>query len=149
MACVRYLRLNNLLFLHPPNEIMVRPQTDKFYRAVMSKRYLLGLEAGAPDIMILENNDYFFGMAIELKVRNNTPTLKQYDWLDRLAKRRWFSVWINDIDTFIFLVNHYRNTPCTIKALERTLHKGRYYSLHSEKIEHFNRLILSQIKKIN
>lgn len=107
----KYLDDRHLLWFHPANEAPV----------TKSQAYLLklqGLKAGVPDFMILEPNQTYHGLAIELKSHYGTPSEKQIKWLLSLSDRGWCARWVNSEVSFINLVNQYLNDE-TISIAKR------------------------------
>jgi len=79
------LRLRRVLFCHVPNGSKAPPQ----YRA---KLRALGLEAGAPDLLIFSGPDkerLQRPCALELKTEGGKLSTHQREFLDSLAKLGW------------------------------------------------------------
>lgn len=73
---------------------------------------LTGVRKGFPDFMILQPNNEYFGLAIELKVKyengkKNTLDPAQKIWLDRLTKIGYKVEVVYSYDRFESIVNNY------------------------------------------
>lgn len=101
-AVILYLQMQypEALWTHTPNEGRRTP----FERY---KLKYLGAKSGVPDLMIFTPNDYYNGLAIELKYKKNKPTANQKKWLDDLANNNWLAVWLNDYEQCINLIDKY------------------------------------------
>lgn len=58
-----------------------------------------GLETGVPDILGLSPSRGYHGMALEMKVKGNTPTKNQEKWLNKLVDNNYYVVvcWSEDV----------------------------------------------------
>lgn len=101
-ACVRYLSLQypKLLFFHPPNE----GKRTKFERF---KAKVLGIRAGASDLIILKANKDFHGTVIELKVGKNNPTLAQKQFMNQASENGYHAKVIYTFDQFKEYIDFY------------------------------------------
>lgn len=101
-ACVNYLQLQypKVLFFHVPNE----GKRTKFERF---KAKVLGIKSGVSDLIIIEPNRDFNGLAIELKVGTNTPTLNQKKFLQDAETKRFKSKVIKSFDAFKEFIDFY------------------------------------------
>ena len=95
-----YLKLNypDALFTHVSNEGKRSP----FERY---KLKYLGAKAGIPDVMIFTPNNYYNGLAIELKVGYNKPSENQKNWIAQLNKNNWKALWMNNFDEIITIID--------------------------------------------
>ena len=125
--CVKYLRANQrIVFTHPYNETETPPTKGKRF-AFANHRHRQGLTPGIPDILIFNDNEYYNGLAIELKIKRNKPTEKQIDWLQRLTILNWFAIWVNDFDDFVDIVNKYLHRPGHLRDIGHAVANNGYY----------------------
>jgi len=73
-----------------------------------------GYKRGIPDIIIYEpikkyesENEYWHGLAIELKVGYNKPTKEQWYWNEQLNKRDYIAEICYDLDNAISVIETY------------------------------------------
>lgn len=71
-----------LLYCHVPNEGKRSPL----------KAQLLGIRAGAPDVLVFEPRGKYVGLAMELKVGKNTLSPAQLGFLEHLRANGWKTV---------------------------------------------------------
>ena len=85
-AVIRYLRLQypDKLFFHVPNG-------GKRNLLEAAKFKAMGVLPGVSDILIMEPNNYYGGLCIELKVDKNKPTLSQMSFLKKAEQRGWLT----------------------------------------------------------
>lgn len=91
-----------LLYAHVPNE----------GKRTVFERYkfkYLGGKAGIPDLLIFKTNKNYSGLAIELKIGYNKPTMHQKEWLKNLSKNGWYAAYFNDFDKCIDTIKKYLN----------------------------------------
>lgn len=101
ITCAIYLNtIPGCVWFHTPNETM---GTKSHY----TKRAKIGVKKGVPDIMILNRNHGFNGLAIELKVGKNQPSEFQIEWLKTLDTLQWKTLVCRDLDEFIQVVDDY------------------------------------------
>jgi hypothetical protein len=102
IACAKYLALQypNMLWHHTPNG-----GSRNAIEGAKLKR--MGTKPGVADILILEQNKSFTGLAIELKCGKNKPTPEQVEFLNRVKRRGWEAKVIYNIDDFIKVVDEY------------------------------------------
>ena len=101
-SVINYLRMQypKALWAHVPNEGRRSPfERFKFKH--------LGGKSGIPDLMIFTPNDYYNGLAIELKYKKNKPTENQRVWLIQLEDNKWKSIWLNDYDLCVEAIDKY------------------------------------------
>lgn len=81
---VKHLKFEypKILFCHVPNEGKRNPV----------KALLLGIIAGAPDVLIFEPRGKFIGLAVELKVGKNVLSPAQLGFLEKLRARGWQTI---------------------------------------------------------
>ncbi len=77
MSVAKYLDLLDVLWFHPANE-----RKTSIQQGVRLKKK--GVKSGVPDVMILESNDTYKGLAIELKTAKGRLTDNQKKWLSDL-----------------------------------------------------------------
>jgi hypothetical protein len=102
ISCARFLNLQypKALWFHTPNG----GSRNKIEGA---KLKAMGTKKGVSDILIIERNKSFVGLAIELKILPNKPTLEQIEFLYQLKLRGWDTAVIYSIDAFIEKVIKY------------------------------------------
>ena len=89
-------RTKNLLLTAVPNG-------GQRHKAVAAKLKAEGVKAGVPDILVFEwapraHAGMYCGLAIEMKVKPNKPTLAQVAWMDALKRRGWSCVVVYSAD---------------------------------------------------
>ncbi len=80
-----WLRAHKIMFLHIPNEA----RRDRRLGMMLK---MLGLEAGASDILIFDSppkHASLKGVAIEMKTKKGKPTSSQIEWLEKISLRGW------------------------------------------------------------
>jgi hypothetical protein len=87
----------SLLYCHVPNEGKRNPLKAK----------LLGIRAGAPDVLIFEPNGKYVGLAIELKVGKNVLSPAQLGFLEQMRTKRWKTVVCYTIEEAVKELNDY------------------------------------------
>ena len=80
--------------IHVPNE-------GKMHVIAGRKAKEKGVEAGVPDLLILDLN-----LAIELKTGYNTPSEVQYAYLKKLRKIGWAAYWADSLDEVESIIKH-------------------------------------------
>ena len=93
------------LAVHIPNEGKRSPFEQYKFK-------ILGGLAGMPDIMIFDKNSKYSGLSIELKVGYNKPTVNQKNCLEALKMRNWRTLWTNDQDDCIKIIDEYFEDAC-------------------------------------
>lgn len=95
-----YLQYPDAYVIHVPNEGK-RSAFERF------KFKYLGGQAGIPDILCFTPNANKGGLAIELKVGYNKPSLYQEKSLERLKNANWEAVWCNSFDKAKEIIDNY------------------------------------------
>ena len=105
IAVANYLRLAypKVLWTHVANERQTSPQRG-------AKLKKMGVRAGIPDILIFAKRGSVSGLAIELKIKPNTPTQAQKDCLDTLSINGWWTKLCWDFDGAKKIIDSYLNT---------------------------------------
>jgi len=67
----------------------------------------MGVKAGIPDCLILDQQRDFCGMAIELKVGYNKPSEHQLSIFDKLVAANWLVVVSWSLDEVIEMIDYY------------------------------------------
>lgn len=99
-ACVEWLRKKNFLFVA---SAVTQYKNGARTAASLKRR---GVEAGVPDLLILESSPYICGrmpsgiLAVELKIGTNTLSVKQQAWLDRAASRGHTTAVVRSLESF-------------------------------------------------
>jgi hypothetical protein len=95
-----YLDYMNSIYFHCPNG-------GTRYKGEGKKFQQMGVKAGVPDILILDRNQGFQGLAIELKVGTNNLKPTQINWLEKLHKLGW-CCWVSwSLDEVLALIDWY------------------------------------------
>lgn len=107
---VKYLKLKKALFTSTMGGVYLTSWKQK---SIMKKHYAKGI----PDILIFEpqttqkpNQDgcnYYGGLAIEVKIGYNKPTIHQTKWLNALDDRGWKSVVVYDFESAKNIIDVY------------------------------------------
>ena len=84
------------------------------YHSQRNKAKATGYKKGIPDIIIYEpikkyesENEYWHGLAIELKTKTGRPTAEQVEWIKQLQKRGYMASICKGIDEALELINNY------------------------------------------
>ena len=100
-AVCKYLDLNNVLYCG---------SMGGQYQVHMSQRIKAkksGYKKGFPDIFIYEPRGSYHGLAIELKVGYNKPTIEQLNWLQNLTDKGYLATTCRGIDEALEVINGY------------------------------------------
>ena len=100
IACATYLDHLPVLWCHVANE----RQTSIMRGAKFKK---MGVKSGVPDILIFEPREQFNGLAIELKIKGNSVTGNQKNWLWQLFQNGWETTVVYNFDDFKTVVDNY------------------------------------------
>ena len=102
-AVCKYLDLQNVLYCG---------SMGGQYQVNMSQRIKAkksGYKKGFPDLFIYEPRGSYHGLAIELKVGYNKPTVEQLTWLNKLTERGYLAMSSNGLDQTIEIIEKYLN----------------------------------------
>ena len=99
-SVARYLDSLGVVWFHSPNEIKAKVQ-------YLSKRKQMGVKSGVPDVLILESNKQYKGLAIELKAGYNKPSEAQIEWINKLTKVGFKAIWSNSLDEVLNIIDNY------------------------------------------
>lgn len=95
-----YLDYMHATYFHCPNG-------GSRYKGEGVKFKKMGVKAGVPDLIILDQKKGFQGLAIELKVGTNNLTPSQIIWLEKLHKMGW-CCWVTwSLDEVLALIDWY------------------------------------------
>tara|TARA_Y100001963_G_scaffold137034_1_gene200322 strand:- start:1252 stop:1587 length:336 start_codon:yes stop_codon:yes gene_type:complete len=100
-AVCKYLDLNNVLYCG---------SMGGQYQVHMSQRIKAkksGYKKGFPDIFIYEPRGSYHGLAIELKVGYNKPTIEQLNWLQKLTDKGYLATTCKGIDEALKTIEGY------------------------------------------
>ena len=106
-AVCKYLDLRGVLYCST-----MGGQYQK-YHSQRNKAKATGYRKGIPDLIIyepikkLDSDEYFHGLAIELKVGYNKPTEDQWHWILELRKRDYIAEVCHDLDNAISVIETY------------------------------------------
>ena len=100
-AVCKYLDLKNVLYC---GSMGGQYQIFKSQR-IKSKQ--TGYKKGFPDIFIYEPRGDYHGLAIELKVGYNKPTIEQLNWLQKLTDKGYLATTCKGIEESIAIINKY------------------------------------------
>ena len=99
-AVARYLDLIGSFWFHCPNG-------GSRNGIEAAKLKAMGVKAGIPDCLILDNRRGYAGLAIELKVGYNKPSPQQYEQFDKLVLRNWMVVVSWSLEEVIAAIDWY------------------------------------------
>ena len=97
----KYLDLNNVLYCGSMGG-NYQPHVSVRMRAKLS-----GYKRGFPDLFIYEPRGKYHGLAIELKVGYNKPTIEQLNWLQKLTDKGYLANTCKGIEESIAIINKY------------------------------------------
>jgi hypothetical protein len=100
-AVCKYLDLKNVLYCGS-----MGGQYQK-YHSQRNKAKATGYKRGFPDLFIYEARGNFHGLAIELKVGYNKPTVEQLDWIHKLSENGYLATTCRGVDEAIRIINGY------------------------------------------
>jgi hypothetical protein len=100
-AVCKYLDLNNILYCGS----MGGQYQQHFSQRIKSRNS--GYKRGFPDLFLYEPRGAYHGLAIELKVGYNKPTVEQLTWLNKLTERGYLAVTSNGLDQTIEIIDKY------------------------------------------
>jgi hypothetical protein len=100
-AVCKYLDLQNVLYCGS----MGGQYQVHFSQRIKAKKS--GYKKGFPDLFIYEPRGEYHGLAIELKVGYNKPTLEQLTWLNKLTERGYLAMSSNGLDQTIEIIETY------------------------------------------
>jgi hypothetical protein len=67
----------------------------------------MGVLSGVPDILILNGNLYYSGLAIELKIKPNKPTKNQLEVMDKFKEAAFRVAVCYDFESTIKIIDEY------------------------------------------
>ena len=100
-AVCKYLDLQNVLYCG---------SMGGQYQVHMSQRIKAkksGYKKGFPDLFLYEPRGKYHGLAIELKVGYNKPTVEQLTWLNKLTERGYLAMSSNGLKNTIEIIDKY------------------------------------------
>jgi len=100
-AVCKYLDLKNILYC-----ASLGGQYQKFH-SQRNKAKASGYKKGFPDLFLYEPRGKYHGLAIELKVGYNKPTVEQLTWLNKLTKRGYLAMSSNGLKNTIEIIDKY------------------------------------------
>ena len=100
-AVCKYLDLNNVLYCGS----MGGQYHAHFSQRIKAKKS--GYKKGFPDLFIYEPRGNYNGLAIELKVGYNKPTIEQLNWLKNLTNKGYLATTCTGIDEAIKIIDEY------------------------------------------
>jgi hypothetical protein len=98
----KYLNAINAFWFHCPNG-------GSRHALEAMKLKDMGVKAGIPDCLILDQRNGYSGLAIELKVGYNKPSEQQLAIFDKLVERNWLVVVSWSLDEVIDIIDNYYN----------------------------------------
>lgn len=101
-SVAKYLNAINAFWFHCPNG-------GSRHALEALKLKDMGVKAGIPDCMILDQRHGYSGLAIELKVGYNKPSEHQLAIFDKLVERKWMVIVSWSLDETINLIDNYYN----------------------------------------
>ena len=100
-AVCKYLDLNNVLYCGS----MGGQYQVHFSQRIKAQKS--GYKRGFPDLFIYEPKGNYYGLAIELKVGYNKPTIEQLNWLENLTNKGYLATTCTGIDEAIKIIDIY------------------------------------------
>ena len=100
-AVCKYLDLNNVLYCGS----MGGQYQVHFSQRIKAQNS--GYKRGFPDLFIYEPKGNYYGLAIELKVGYNKPTIEQLNWLENLTNKGYLATTCTGIDEAIKIIDTY------------------------------------------
>ena len=101
-SVAKYLNAINAFWFHCPNG-------GSRHALEAMKLKDMGVKAGIPDCLILDQRNGYSGLAIELKVGYNKPSEQQLAIFDKLVERNWMVVVSWSLDEVIDIIDNYYN----------------------------------------
>jgi hypothetical protein len=101
-SVAKYLNAINAFWFHCPNG-------GSRHALEAMKLKDMGVKAGIPDCLILDQRNGYSGLAIELKVGYNKPSEQQLAIFDKLVERNWLVVVSWSLDEVIDIIDNYYN----------------------------------------
>jgi len=77
------------------------------YHSQRNKAKQTGYKKGFPDLFIYEPRGSYHGLAIELKVGYNKPTIEQLNWLQNLTDKGYLATTCRGIDEALKTIEGY------------------------------------------
>jgi len=99
-AVARYLDTLGAFWFHCPNG-------GSRNAIEASKLKSMGVKAGIPDCLILDQRKGYSGLAIELKVGYNKPSEQQLAIFDKLVSANWLVLVSWSLDEVITMIDYY------------------------------------------
>lgn len=106
VACVNWFRLQ---YPHFAKSLLAVPNGGMRNAIVGAKLKAEGVLAGVADLLLLEANWEYRGLAIEFKTEEGRQSKAQEEWQRYITGRGWEYVIVRSIDQFIKVVNDYFN----------------------------------------
>ena len=101
-SVAKYLNAINAFWFHCPNG-------GSRHALEALKLKDMGVKAGIPDCLILDQRNGYSGLAIELKVGYNKPSEQQLAIFDKLVERNWLVVVSWSLHEVIDIIDNYYN----------------------------------------
>ena len=99
-SVAKYLNAINAFWFHCPNG-------GSRHALEALKLKDMGVKAGIPDCLILDQRNGYLGLAIELKVGYNKPSEQQLAIFEKLVERNWLVVVSWSLDEVIDIIDNY------------------------------------------
>lgn len=97
---VQWAKLKKIALYHIPNEA-------KRSKWGYIKQYRLGTKKGFPDYLLAEPTKDYPIMFFEVKTKGKKPTLEQFEMLELLSKKGYYTDWYDSIDDAILGIERY------------------------------------------
>ena len=104
VACVKWFRLRYPQFA---KSLFAVPNGGWRNEAVAAKLKAEGVLAGVADLLLLEANWEYRGLAIELKTQEGRQSKAQEEWQRYITGRGWEYVIVRSVEQFIEVVEEY------------------------------------------
>ena len=100
-AVCKYLDLKNVLYCGSMGG-QYQPHFSQ-----RNKAKATGYKRGFPDLFLYEPRGSYHGLAIELKIGYNKPSVQQLTWLNKLTERGYLAMSCNNLDKAIEIIDTY------------------------------------------
>lgn len=100
ITVAQYLEAKGICYIHVPNE-------GKRSLAVARILKAMGLKPGFPDLLILEPQGQYHGLAIEMKTKTGKVSKNQATWLRQLRKKGYAAYVGRGADQAIEIIDWY------------------------------------------
>ena len=104
VACVKWFRMQYAPYAR---SLFAVPNGGQRNAVVAAKLKAEGVLPGVADLLLLEANFEYRGLAIELKTKEGVQSKYQKEWQKYIESRGWMYVVVRSVDEFIKVVTEY------------------------------------------